>query len=355
MSAESATAVVISSSPAAPSLSRGFSLSFQHQQHLGSTQGVAPSARMKRTNSLDFERLVPFNRETSQHFSAEKRSPSFALLSVAPPERSEAAGCSSWCVNNSTDSATKDAQAQTQTTVSVSIHDSLRSAGNGQGEEHTEKQRESCSTMNHGDSNTASAVPRALQTSPSLLRDSLLATKQQSMAKVDSKTPGALLCQNVVTVTDNVMGNVTAGIAAFSDQRTYISPLSVIRGGAVFNVVIKDLQMSSGTIANSCTGEVAESRRQDIQSDPAFNIVIKDLQMSSQGAATTGSPGFQANGNATQLENEKATFGDFESRERTSDPPDDHKLLMTTSFLSEKSDQTHTCMLMYVYIVSMYV
>ena len=74
--AGTATVVVISSSPAAPSLSRGFSLSFQHQQNSESTQGVVPSARLKRTNSLDFERLVPFNREASQHFPAEKRSPS---------------------------------------------------------------------------------------------------------------------------------------------------------------------------------------------------------------------------------------------------------------------------------------
>ena len=231
--------VVISSSPAA-SLSRGFSLSFQHQPNSGSTQSV-DSARLKRTNSLDSERLVPFNRETSQHFPAEKRSPSprskqnplttesslasnsfervtATAVSVAPPERPLAAGCSSSCVNDSTDSATK--AAQDNVIVSYHMRDSLRfSAGNRKpGEEHKE-QRKACSTTNQGDTETESAVPRALQNSPSLATDWLqrAATKQQAMADVDSETPGALLCQNVVK--GNVTGNVTARTAAFSDVR----------------------------------------------------------------------------------------------------------------------------------------
>ena len=313
--------VVISSSPAA-SLSRGFSLSFQHQPNSGSTQSV-DSARLKRTNSLDSERLVPFNRETSQHFPAEKRSPSprskqnplttesslasnsfervtATAVSVAPPERPLAAGCSSSCVNDSTDSATK--AAQDNVIVSYHMRDSLRfSAGNRKpGEEHKE-QRKACSTTNQGDTETESAVPRALQNSPSLATDWLqrAATKQQAMADVDSETPGALLCQNVVK--GNVTGNVTARTAAFSD----------VRGGGRERALL-------GTIHNGGSKRTYISPR----GGAVCNIVIKDLQMSCQGAETTGGSGFQAIGNATQPQNSKSEKAN--EFERTSSS-DDHK------------------------------
>ena len=68
-----AKGVEISSSPVAPSLARGFSLSFPSSS--GSLQGM-PSPRQNTPQPLDFDRLVPFNYERQHDAPSEKRSKS---------------------------------------------------------------------------------------------------------------------------------------------------------------------------------------------------------------------------------------------------------------------------------------